>query len=312
MERGEARKLSPPLAFVGGAWQLSSKCVFQLVGLTVADFSLLLPGSLGCRIRGQMTMSHSKKVELTAEPLKSMAFALFYGVLCHALFFASIAVMVQALYFGLTTGLGPFRGAGAVVANALLVLQFPLIHSWLLSDQGRTFQTRLVPFGLGRKLSTTTYVLLASLQLLLAFGLWSPSGVIWWRAEGILQHFFTLAFALSWLLLALSMQQAGLGVQMGYLGWLSVVRQRRAVFPKFATQGLFQWCRQPIYFSFALTLWTGPVWTPDHLFLAAFWTLYSVIGPVFKERRYRRYYGADYEAYQALVSYWVPLGRKVR
>jgi len=38
--------------------------------------------------------------------------------------------------------------------------------------------------GLGRDLSTTTYASVASLELLLVFGLWSPSGVTCWEPTG--------------------------------------------------------------------------------------------------------------------------------
>ena len=75
------------------------------------------------------------------------------------------------------------------------------------------------------------------------------------------------------------------------------------------TRGLFRLRRQPIYVSFALTLWTVPVWTPDQLFLAASLTSYCIIGPLFKEKRFKRLYKTTFETYQRQVPYWLPWPR---
>jgi len=55
-----------------------------------------------------------------------------------------------------------------------------------------------------------------------------------------------------------------------------------------AADGLFRVTRQPIYVSFALTLWTVPTWTPDQLVIAVVLTAYCLFAPLFKEARYRR------------------------
>lgn len=74
----------------------------------------------------------------------------------------------------------------------------------------------------------------------------------------------------------------------------------------------FRYTRQPVYLAFALTLWTGPVWTPDKLVLALLWTAYCIVGPRFKERRYLQYYGEEFERYRESVPYWLPRKRRDR
>jgi protein-S-isoprenylcysteine O-methyltransferase Ste14 len=74
---------------------------------------------------------------------------------------------------------------------------------------------------------------------------------------------------------------------------------------------LFRACRQPVYLAFALTLWTGPVLTLDRLVLAVAWTAYSLVGPLFKERRYVERFVDAYRNYQAQVPYMLP-GRSGR
>ena len=77
-------------------------------------------------------------------------------------------------------------------------------------------------------------------------------------------------------------------------------------------RGLFRLCRQPIYVSFALTLWTVPSWTPDQLAVAVALTLYCVLGPLFKEARFRRSFGTEFARYRANVPYWLPGPRPSR
>ena len=232
--------------------------------------------------------------------------ALLHGVFCHAAFAAGIASMMLGLYSGLAFGRGALRGFAALAVDALLVLQFVVLHSFLLSARGRALLARLVPLGIGRELGTTSFAAISSLQLLLVFVAWSPLGPVWWEAHGALLVVMSVAYALSWGLLLKAMADAGLAVQTGFLGWGAVVRDRAPHYGDFPSRGLFRFVRQPIYLAFALTLWTGPVWTPDHLLLAIVWTLYCVAGPVLKERRYRAVYGDRFQRYRELVPYWVP------
>ena len=64
------------------------------------------------------------------------------------------------------------------------------------------------------------------------------------------------------------------------------------------TTGLFRIIRQPIYVSFALTLWTVPVWTPDQLALAMALTAYCLLAPKLKENRFEKRYGMRFRAYR--------------
>ena len=238
--------------------------------------------------------------------LRRRAVALLAGLVCHASFAIGIAMMIGGLFFGLRPGRGPFHGTAAAVADALLVLQFAVLHSALLSERGSRWLARLVPLGLGRDLATTTFATVASWQLVLTFGAWSPIGPVWWQPHGLLWAPFTAAYAISWLLVLKTMHDAGLAVQSGFLGWGAVVRGRAPVFKPFEARGAFRYVRQPISLAFSLTLWTAPVWTPDRLALAIGWTLYCLAGPVLKERRYLRHYGPQFQRYRAHVPYWVP------
>ncbi len=231
-----------------------------------------------------------------------IALALTFGALCHALFAAG----VLAMFFGLSESLGTVPWPWATLANAALIVQFPLAHSLFLTTRGGRLLARLVPGPHGQTLATTTYAIIASAQLLALFALWTPSGIIWWRAEGAAFWAVTAAYAASWLILLKASFDAGAEVQSGALGWMSLLARIRPVFPDMPTQGLFRLIRQPIYVAFALTLWTPPVWTPDQLALAIAFTAYCLLAPRLKERRFVARYGARFDSYRAEVPYALP------
>ena len=235
-----------------------------------------------------------------------IALALSLGLICHAVFALAVLAMIVAMFFGLSQSFGTVPWPWAILANAALIVQFPLAHSLLLTGPGGRFLARLIPGPHGKTLATTTYAIIASAQLLALFTLWTPSGIIWWRAEGATLWLITAAYGASWLLLLKASFDAGAEVQSGALGWMSLMARIRPVFPDMPTQGLFRLIRQPIYVAFALTLWTVPVWTPDQFALAISYTAYCLLAPRLKERRFAARYGDRFLHYRARVSYALP------
>jgi len=241
---------------------------------------------------------------------RQRALALLYGLACHAAFAAAVAAMMWKLHHGLQGG--PTLPLPLAIAwDAVLVLQFPLLHSLLLTPAGGRTLRKLVPGGIGDELRTTTFALLASLQLLLAFTAWAPLGPVWMELRGPLRSLSTLLYAGAWLLLAVSMADAGLGVQTGGLGWWAVFRDRRPVYPAWRERGTLRATRHPMYLAYTLILWTGPVWSPDHLVLAVLWTSYCLLAPLHKESRYRRRHGEPFRAYQKRVPYFLPRFKRI-
>lgn len=240
------------------------------------------------------------------KPALRRSLALASGIACHGTFVLALAWMASALYGGMQVGRGPWHGTAAWIANGLLVLQFPLLHSLLLTSRGRRALAKLAPGGAGAVLAPTTYATSAAAQLLLTFACWSPSGIVWSRPAGALAVLWSCVFAASWLFLARALYDGGLGLQTGWIGWTALWRASTLCYGPMPVEGVFRLCRQPIYLGFAATLWTGPVWTPDHLLIAVVWTLYCVLGPLHKESRFRRIHGAAFEAYRSSVPYIVP------
>jgi protein-S-isoprenylcysteine O-methyltransferase Ste14 len=238
--------------------------------------------------------------------LRRILLALTFGIAVHALFSAAVLAMIVAMWFGMSASLGAVPEPWSLPANMLLLFQFPLAHSLLLTKRGERILARLLPAPHGVTLLTTNYALIASAQLLALFALWTPSGVVWWRAEGSALWLMGSAYAISWLFLIKASYDAGAEVQSGALGWMSLLADRRPVFPDMPTGGLFRLIRQPIYAAFALTLWTVPVWTPDQMVLAGSYTVYCLLAPLLKERRFAARYGNRFRAYRETIPYMVP------
>jgi len=256
------------------------------------------------RVDGMLTLLRG----LTRPPggLGRIALALGTGVLCHLVFAAAVLAMITAMFFGMSRSLGTVSWPAAWIVNAFLVLQFPLVHSLLLTKTGRKLLVRLVPGRYGATLGTTTYAIVASFQLLALFALWTPSGIIWWQAQGSAFWALCLAYGCAWLLLMKASFDAGVEVQSGALGWMSLMANIRPVFPGMPTRGLFRVIRQPIYVAFALTLWTVPVWTPDQLALAVCLSAYCLLAPRLKERRFASSFGDRFARYRREVPYCLP------
>ena len=105
--------------------------------------------------------------------------------------------------------------------------------------------------------------------------------------------------------------RAGVEVQSGALGWMSLM-QKNPGFPGPPTTGLSRVIRQPIYVAFALTLWPVPVWTPDQLVLALMVTTYCLAALKLKECRFEKCHGNRLRAYQRMAPYAVPSVAKKR
>jgi methanethiol S-methyltransferase len=247
----------------------------------------------------------------SSAPARQRLIALFFGGLCHSLFLVAISTAMWAMYHGMHVGLVQFSLPATLALDLFLLLQFPILHSYLLSRSGSRKLSRCAPGSLGRDLSTTSFTIIASAQLLSLYLFWSPIGPVWWVSEGMTRVLFTAIYLSSWLFLARAMFDAGMAIQTGFLGWSSVFKGRSPNYGGMPQGGLFKFTRQPIYLAFALTTWTVPVWTLDQLIVAFWFTSYCLLGPIFKERRYQRRYGQEFSDYQEKTPYFLPTPKKV-
>ncbi len=232
--------------------------------------------------------------------------AIFYGLMCHGIFLVAGAVMFITILTGFQFSVGPFEGYEAVAINLLLLIQFPLGHSFFLSNRGMKVLEIFAPKSFAKTLRTTVYATIASIQLIILFTFWNFSGVFIWQIETPASLFMIILNLLSWALLSISSIQAGYKVQTGSLGWTSLYKGKPPVYPDMPTRGLFSIIRQPIYLSFSLVLWTSPQMSLDLFIVALSYSLYCYFGPMLKEKRFKKIYGKTFFEYQRKVPYYMP------
>ena len=238
-----------------------------------------------------------------------IALALAMGAACHLAFAAGVLAMIVAMFFGMSESLGQVPWPWAALANAALIVQFPLVHS----AADRAGRAAAGAAGARPAWRHAGHHHLRSDRLAAASGALRAldavrNRLVARRGRGVLG--VCAAYTASWLVLIKASFDAGAEVQSGALGWMSLLGRLRPKFPDMPTLGLFRVIRQPIYVGFALTLWTVPVWTPDQLALAVSYTAYCLLAPRLKERRFAARYGARFERYRAQVPYILPTRRR--
>lgn len=216
-----------------------------------------------------------------------------------------------AMYHGMSQAYVVHWGrTGSLLWDALLLLQFPLLHSFLLSRRGSQCLLKLAPKALASDLTTTLFAIVASLQMIALYLLWSPIGPTLWEAHGAGKVLLSLLYLGSWLFLAKAMNDSGLASQTGFLGWSTVFRGQKPHYGGMPESGLFRHVRHPVYLAFAIIMWCVPVWTADQLVVAFGLSAYCLLGPLLKEQRYLRRYGQKFADYRRRVPYFFPgIGR---
>jgi len=190
----------------------------------------------------------------------------------------------------------------AVAVDLLLLLLFAVQHSVMARPWFKRRWTRLVPVPAER----ATYVLCASLLLVLLFWQWRPVGGTVWHVSGPAAGVLAGVYAAGWVVAVGStfiIDHFDLfGLRQAYL------HARGAAYrpPPFTERGLYRWVRHPLMAGFVIAFWAAPVMTVGHLLFAAAATGYILVGITFEERDAGRDLGETYRAYQDRVPALVP------
>jgi methanethiol S-methyltransferase len=194
----------------------------------------------------------------------------------------------------------------ALLINLALLGLFGVQHSGMARKGFKEVWTRVVP----RPIERSTYVLFASLCLILILYFWRPMPAIVWSVESE-----GLAKALT----AASLAGFGLLFYCTFLinhfdlfGLSQVFRNLKAQPPatfKFVTPSIYRMVRHPIYLSFLIGFWFAPVMTVGHLLFSLATTAYILVAIQFEERDLIREYGDEYVAYKKRAGMLLPVKR---
>jgi protein-S-isoprenylcysteine O-methyltransferase Ste14 len=250
------------------------------------------------RLRGPGSAASSVMGRLTAFLYGLVAYAIFFVTFLYAIGFVSGLIVPKDIDAGTP---GPLLRS--LLIDVLLMSLFAVQHSVMARPQFKQWWTRFVP----RSIERSTFVLLASLALVLLFWQWQPIPTVVWQIAN--PHLATAVMVLSfvgWFLVLLSTFLINHFELFGLHQVVNNLVGRNMPPIRFKTPVLYKVVRHPIYLGFIIAFWAAPVMTVGHLLFAAVTTAYIFVGIFLEERDLIDLFGDEYRRYRERVGMLLP------
>ena len=233
--------------------------------------------------------------------------ALLYGLAAYLVFFFAFLYaigFVEGLWVPKTIDTGTVvPTTEALIVNLLLMSLFAVQHSVMARRQFKEWWTQYVPKSVER----STYVLFASLALVVLFWQWRPMpDVMWQIVDPSTAMAITGLSFVGWLLVLTSTFLINHFELFGVHQVVNNLAGRSMSEPRFKAPVLYKVVRHPIYLGFIIAFWAAPVMTVGHALFAAVTTAYIFVGIWLEERDLTELFGDEYRRYKERVSMLVP------
>jgi len=230
-----------------------------------------------------------------------VAYLVFLGTFLYAIAFVGGFAVPTRLDGAPQTPLAP-----ALAIDAALLAIFAVQHSVMARRWFKEWWTQIVPWTIER----STYVLFASLALILLFSQWRPLGGTIWSVENaagraVLWTLFASGWALVLVVTFLINHFDLFGLRQV---WLPLVGKPYSKVT-FTMPGPYRVVRHPLYLGFLFAFWMTPTMTLAHLVFAVATTAYIALAIQFEEQDLITEHGAEYEQYRQRVPMILPTGR---
>jgi protein-S-isoprenylcysteine O-methyltransferase Ste14 len=230
-----------------------------------------------------------------------------YGVACYAIFFVTFLYLIAFVANfmvpkGIDDGVPTATGA-AVLINLGLIALFGIQHSVMARP---AFKKRLTAF-LPESVERSTFVLAASLVLIILYWQWRPLPQVVWSVEspvwqtiqwGLLLAGFGIVLLSTFIIDHFDL----FGLRQVWLGLFNKTYQH----PSFRVTYFYKFVRHPLYLGLLLGFWFTPLMTLGHVLFALGMSVYILIGVHFEERDLLVFLGEDYRRYRQRVPMLIP------
>lgn len=279
-----------------------------------------MEASYGVRIHQRFTGSDRNFSAKEGSKMFARIMGFIYGVVCYLIFFGTFLYAIgfvgggnlygpdKSLFVPKSIDMPPPDGSfiERLIIDIVLLALFAIQHSVMARPWFKKGWTKVVTPLLER----STYVLIASLLLLLLFWQWRPMGLarIAWDVENptgriVLQ----LSFWLGWLLVLVSTILIDHFDLFGLRQAYCYLTGKEYTPPRFKKILFYKAVRHPLLLGFMIAFWATPRMTMGHLFFAVMTTVYMILAIQFEERDMLQAHGDKYEQYRKQVSMLIPV-----
>jgi protein-S-isoprenylcysteine O-methyltransferase Ste14 len=232
-----------------------------------------------------------------------VAYLTFFGTILYAIGFVTGLMVPKTIDTGTVVPL-----TEAIVVNLLLMSLFAVQHSVMARRQFKEWWTQYVP----KPVERSTYVLLASLALILLFWQWRPIPTVMWQVADPQVAMAILAVSfVGWVLVFFSTFLINHFELFGLHQVANNLVGRDMPPLRFKTPVLYKVVRHPIYLGFIIAFWAAPTMTAGHLLFAAVTTVYIFVGIALEEHDLIELFGDEYRRYRERVSMLIPWRKSV-
>lgn len=195
----------------------------------------------------------------------------------------------------------------ALLINGGLLGLFAVQHSIMARPAFKAWWTKIIPEPLER----STFVLLASLILMLMYWQWQPMGGIIWSVENAaLKTILMITSVVGWFIVLISTFLINHFDLFGLRQtWLYFTGKPYTSLP-FRVPIFYKYVRHPLYLGFMIAFWATPVMTAAHLFFAVMTTGYILTAIRFEEKDLVTHFGEKYIKYRSMVPKIIPFSKR--